>query len=195
MQEECRQVALRRPCMAASRGPCGGKESSGQGFTIHSTNGIQNAPRPADHVHPTPVTGRRPTPAHYSHPPPKDHSQRYTCPCICTVATLVYFPAHHASSQVTWPERVAVAVACRCPARVRIQSNARDSEVRVSLQSGNVEELQPRLDAFLTATDESVQPFFQASTCIMPHNAAQGDTGSEMGLVGTDNHLCHLTTV
>ena len=83
----------------------------------------------------------------------------------------------------------------RCPARVRIQSNARDSEVRVSLQSGNVEELQPRLDAFLTATDESVQPFFQASTCIMPHNAAQGDTGSEMGLVGTDNHLCHLTTV
>ena len=179
--------------MAANGGPCGGKEaweSSGQRFTIRSTNGIQNAPRPAD-VHPTPVTGRRPTPAHYSHPPPKDHSQRYTCPCICTVATLVYFPAHHASSQVTWPERVAVAVACRCPARVRIQSNARDSEVRVSLQIGNVEELQPRLDAFLTATAESIQPF----PSLHVYNAAQGDTGSEMGLVGTDNHLCHLTTV
>ena len=172
MQEECRQVALRRPCMAASRGPCGGKESSGQGFTIHSTNGIQNAPRPADHVHPTPVTGRRPTPAHYSHPPPKDHSQRYTCPCICTVATLVYFPAHHASSQVTWPERVAVAVACRCPARVRIQSNARDSEVRVSLQIGNVEELQPRLDASLLRPPNRFS-LSQASTCIMLRKATQ----------------------
>jgi hypothetical protein len=79
----------------------------------------------------------------------------------------------------------------RCPARVRIQSNARDSEVRVSLQIGNVEELQPRLDAFLTATAESIQPF----PSLHVYNAAQGDTGSEMGLVGTDNHLCHLTTV
>lgn len=175
--------------MAASRGPCGGKESSGQGFTIHSTNGIQNAPRPADHVHPRPVTGRRPTPAHYSHPPPKDHSQRYTCPCICTVATLVCVLAHHASSQVTWPERVAVAVAVALPESEF--SNARDSEVRVSLQIGNVEELQPRLDAFLTATAESIQPF----PSLHVYNAAQGDTGSEMGLVGTDNHLCHLTTV
>jgi hypothetical protein len=64
----------------------------------------------------------RPRPSHAGHwtatyscslqsSTPKDHSQRYTCPCICTVATLVCFLAHHASSQVTWPERVAVAVA------------------------------------------------------------------------------------
>ena len=84
---------------------------------------------------------------------------------------------------------MAVAVAVALPESEF--SNARDSEVRVSLQIGNVEELQPRLDAFLTATAESIQPF----PSLHVYNAAQGDTGSEMGLVGTDNHLCHLTTV
>ena len=84
---------------------------------------------------------------------------------------------------------VAVAVAVALPESEF--SNARDSEVRVSLQIGNAEELQPRLDAFLTATAESIQPF----PSLHVYNAAQGDTGSEMGLVGTDNHLCHLTTV
>jgi hypothetical protein len=147
----------------------GGKESSGQGFTIHSTNGIQNAPRPADHVHPTPVTGRRPTPAHYSHPPPKDHSQRYTCPCICTVATLVCFLAHHASFQVTWPERVAVAVALP------------ESEFRATRETARLEfhsKSATSKNSNHVSTHSLLRPpnrfsLSQASTCIMPRKATQ----------------------
>ena len=60
----------------------------------------------------------------------------------------------------------------RCPARVRIQSNARDSEVRVSLQIGNVEELQPRLDASLLRPPNRFS-LSQASTCIMLRKATQ----------------------
>jgi hypothetical protein len=164
--------------MAACRGPCGGKESSGQGFTIRSTNAIRNAPDPAL-VHLTTVTGRRPTPAHYSHPDPMDHSQWYACTCTCIVATLVCIvPITHASpnfqkslGQSAWP----------LPCRVRMESNARDSEVeRSHLMEETPTTFSPVLP-LLSANKFSPSPRLH----VCP--AAQCNTTSEMGLVGTDN--------
>jgi hypothetical protein len=156
--------------MAACRGPCGGKESSGQGFTIRSTNAIQNAPDPAL-VHLTPVTGRRPTPAHYSHPDPMDHSQWYACTCTCIVATLACIvPITHASpnfqkslGQSAWP----------LPCRVRMESNARDSETARLRGLTSWKKLQPHFRLYCHYYRRISSALRHASTCVLPRNATQ----------------------
>jgi hypothetical protein len=68
------------------------------------------------------------------------------------------------------------------PCRVRIESNARDSEVRVSFPIGNVEGLQPHFDENWHCYERIRSAF--ARLHVYP--AAQCNTESEKGLVGTD---------
>ena len=83
----------------------------------------------------------------------------------------LYFPAHHASSQVTWPERVAVAVAVALP----------ESEFRATRETARLEfhsKSATSKNSNHVSTHSLLRPpnrfsLSQASTCIMPRKATQ----------------------